>query len=65
MTFITLRLPSTWNERLLHRFDVVLERIEHMVRSWLVDQPRDLDQSIHAARIRRSVARGGSGQALI
>ena len=37
MALITLRPSSAWSETLLHRFDVVLDRVEDMTRKFFAD----------------------------
>jgi hypothetical protein len=65
MAHITLRPSATWSETLLHRFDVVLDRLERTVRFFFADQSGDFHDAVHAARVRRLAARGCSGQALM
>jgi hypothetical protein len=65
MTHITLRFSATWSEALLHRFDVVLDRLAQAVRNLVADPRGDFHQAAHAARVRRLAARGCNGQALI
>lgn len=62
---ITLR-PSgaTWTEALTHRFDVMLERLDDLVRGFAKDLRSDFRRPAHETRVRRLVARGCSGQAL-
>lgn len=65
MALITLRPSSAWSETLLHRFDVVLDRVEHMVRGFFADPTGDFTQAAEDTRIRRLAAHGCSGQALM
>jgi len=65
MANITLRLSSTWSETLLHRFDVVLDRLEHAARTFFADPEGDFTQAAQDTRIRRLAAHGCSGQALM
>jgi hypothetical protein len=65
MAHITLRLSSTWSETLLHRLDMVLDRIEHAARRFLADNSGEFRKAAQDARIRRLAAHGSSGQALM
>ena len=65
MANITLRLPSTWSEALLHRFDQMLDRVEHAARNFFADPQGDFRQAAQDTRIRRLAAHGCSGQALM
>ena len=65
MANITLRFSSTWSEALLHRFDVVLDRLERAVRTFFADPQGDFQQAAQDTRIRRLAAHGCSGQALM
>jgi hypothetical protein len=65
MAHITLRLSSTWSETWLHRFDVVLDRLEHVARRFFADPQGDFTQAVQDTRIRRLAAHGCSGQALM
>ncbi|NJM92931.1 MAG: hypothetical protein HC861_10230 [Rhodospirillaceae bacterium] len=38
MANITLRPSSAWSETLLHRFDVVLDRLERAARTFFADR---------------------------
>jgi len=63
MVNITLRLSASWSERLLHRFDVLLERFEFAAQTLLTDPYEDFRQAAHGARVHRLAARGSNGQA--
>ena len=65
MANISLRLSSTWSEALLHRFDVLLDRIERAARTFFADPQGDFHQATQDTRIRRLAAHGCSGQALM
>ena len=65
MAHITFRLSATYSERLLHRFDAILDRVEHRVRQIFAEAPGDFREAAHAAQVRRLAARGCNGQALI
>jgi hypothetical protein len=65
MANITLRLSSTWSETLLHRCDVVLDRVEHAARRFIADGDGDFRQAAQDTRIRRLAAHGCNGQALM
>jgi len=65
MANITLRLSSTWSEALLHRFDVMSDRLERVVRTFFADPQGDFTQAAQDTRIRRLAAHGCSGQALM
>lgn len=65
MANITLRWSATWSERLLHWFDVALDRVEHRVRNLFADRHGDFRKAAHVARVRRLAARGCNGQALM
>jgi 2'-5' RNA ligase len=65
MTHITLRFSATWSEALLHRLDIVLDRLAQAARTLVADQHGDFQQAVHAARVRRLAAHGCNGQALI
>lgn len=65
MTHITLRLSASRSETLLHRFDVVLDRLEQAVRNLFADRRGDFRQAVHAAQVRRLAAHGCNGQALM
>jgi hypothetical protein len=65
MAHITLRPVSTWSDALLHRFDQLLDRIEHAARNFFADPQGDLRQAAQDTRIRRLAAHGCSGQALM
>ena len=65
MANITLRLSSSWSEALLHRFDVVLDRLERAARTFFADPQGDFSQATQDTRIRRLAAHGCSGQALM
>jgi hypothetical protein len=65
MANISLRLSSTWSEALLHRFDVVLDRLERVARTFFADPQGDFRQAAQDTRIRRLAAHGCSGQALM
>ena len=65
MTLITLRLPATWSETLLHRFDVAMDRLELAVRALSADKHSDFREAVHATRVRRLAAHGCNGQALM
>jgi hypothetical protein len=65
MANITLRLTATWSEALLHRFDVVLDRLERAARTFFADPQGDFTQAVQDTRIRRLAAHGCSGQALM
>ena len=65
MAHITLRLPATWSETLLHRFDQLLDRIEHVARRFLADNNGEFLEATQDARIRRLAAHGCNGQALM
>ena len=65
MANITLRLTSTWSEALLHRFDVILDRLERAARTFFADPEGDFHQAVQDTRIRRLAAHGCSGQALM
>lgn len=65
MALITLRPTSTWSETLLHGFDVMLDRVEHLVHRFFADPMGDFTQAAQDTRIRRLAARGCSGQALM
>lgn len=65
MAHITFRLSGTWSERLLHRLDVALDRLEQAMRDVFADKHDDFREAAHAAQIRRLAARGCSGQALM
>ena len=65
MSNITLQPSATWLEKLFHTFDTAFDLLVRAVRDLRAAKPRDLDQEIHAARVRRQVAHGCSGQALM
>jgi hypothetical protein len=65
MTNITVRPPATWSEALLHRFDLMLDRLERAARNIFADRHADFREAAHATQVRRLAARGCSGQALI
>ena len=65
MAHITFRLSATYGERLLHAFDAMLDRAEHLARQLLAETPDDLREAAHIAQVRRLAARGCNGQALI
>jgi hypothetical protein len=65
MALISLRPSSAWNETLLHRFDQLLDRLEHAARTFFADPQGDFSQSVQDTRIRRLAAHGCSGQALM
>ena len=65
MANISLRLSSSWSEALLHRFDVVLDRLERAARTFFADPHGDFRQAAQDTRIRRLAAHGCSGQALM
>jgi hypothetical protein len=65
MALITLRPSSAWSETWLHRFDVVLDRLEHVARRFFADPQGDFTQAVQDTRIRRLAAHGCSGQALM
>jgi hypothetical protein len=65
MALITLRPSSAWSETLLHRFDQLLDRLEHATRTFFADPQGDFTQAAQDARIRRLAAHGCSGQALM
>ena len=64
MAHITFRLSATCGERLLHRFDAILDRAEQRVRQIFAETPEDFREAAHAAQLRRLAARGCNGQAL-
>jgi hypothetical protein len=65
MAHITLRFSTTWSEALLHRLDVVLDRLEQAVRTFFADKDGDFSEAAHAAQVRRLAAHGCNGQALL
>jgi hypothetical protein len=65
MALITLRPTSTWSETLLHRFDVMLDRLEQAARTFFADPQGDFTQAAQDTRIRRLAAHGCGGQALM
>jgi hypothetical protein len=65
MANITLRPSVSWSEPLLHRFDQLLDRLEHAARVYFADQHGDFHQAAQDTRIRRLAAHGCSGQALM
>ena len=65
MANISLRLSSTWSEALLHRFDVVLDRLERAARTFFADPTGEFTQATQDTRIRRLAAHGCNGQALM
>jgi hypothetical protein len=65
MANITLRPSSAWSEALLHRFDVMLDRVERAARDFFADPQGDFTQAAQDTRIRRLAAHGCSGQALM
>ncbi|WP_119301231.1 hypothetical protein [Dongia deserti] len=65
MADVTLRVSTNWSERLLHRFDLVLDRLEQAFGSALADKHGDFHEAAHVTHIRRLAARGCNGQALI
>ena len=65
MALITLRPSSTWGEALLHRFDVLSDRLERAAHTFFADPQGDFTQAAQDTRIRRLAAHGGSGQALM
>lgn len=64
MALITFRLSATWGETLLHRCDVVLDKVEQLARGIFAEKHGDFREAAHAAQIRRLAARGCNGQAL-
>jgi hypothetical protein len=64
MANITLPLSTGRMERLLHRFDVMLDRIELAIRASFSDPHADLREAAHLACLRRLASRGCGGQAV-
>lgn len=64
MANITLH-PSRPASALLAALDAVLERVEGFLRSFVSDRPGDLQDALHAARIRHMTAGGSRGQAML
>lgn len=56
---------STWTEALAHAIDMAVERLDQAVRSTIKDLRGDFRRDIHAMRVRRLTAHGGSSQSLL
>jgi len=65
MAHITLPASADWTERLLHAFDALLDRVEHVIRTLAADSAGDFADAVHNTLIRRSAAHGCNGQAMM